>query len=75
MYDAMFGALEDQRAKSESKQNSAAILEEYQKKITDLESEVQSVKSEYKRKLAMRKEELQTMSDQYKDLKNQHGVL
>ena len=70
MYDVMFGALEDAKTKSDSKENSTAILEEYQRKISDLESELQQVKSESKKKLTQTKEELQSMQDQYKDLKS-----
>jgi hypothetical protein len=40
MYDVMFSALEDAKTKSDHKESGTAILEEYQRKITELESEL-----------------------------------
>jgi hypothetical protein len=37
MYEVMFSALEDTKAQSKAKDNSNALIEEYQNKVYDLE--------------------------------------
>lgn len=52
MYDVMFGALEDSKVKSENKETHSAIHEDYQRKIADMEKELQEARSESKMKLS-----------------------